>query len=65
MKLDEVGSAAAVNAITSLVFKPPAAMLGSFTIRLPPVLAGAHCPVKHTQVWLQLQGKKKPKPKRL
>lgn len=37
MKLDEVGSAAVVNAITFLVFK-----LGSFTIRLPPILAGAH-----------------------
>lgn len=42
MKLDEVGSAAVVNAIRFLVFKPPAAMLGSFTTRLPPVLAGAH-----------------------
>lgn len=42
MKLDEVDSAAVVNAITFLVFKPPAAMLGSFSIRLLPVLAGAH-----------------------
>lgn len=42
MKVAEVGSAAVANAIMFLVFKPPAAMLGSFTIRLPPILAGAH-----------------------
>lgn len=42
MKLAEVGSAAVANAIMFLVFKPPAAKLGSFTIRLPPILAGAH-----------------------
>lgn len=41
VKLDEVGSAPVANADAVLMFKPPAAMLGSFTMRLPLILAGA------------------------
>lgn len=37
-----MGSAPVANADAVLIFKPPAAMLESFTVRLSLILAGAH-----------------------